>query len=73
MLAEMRYKRHANYNDPGFHWLDAIPSGWSVTPLKYAVDFNPEVLANDTLPEYGFRYIDISSVTQRAESETQNP
>lgn len=44
-------------------WLGCLPSDWSVAPLKYVVDVNPETLSENTDPEWRMEYADISSVS----------
>lgn len=38
--------------------------GWQEVPVRFAATLNPEQLADDTDPDYRFRYVDISSVSQ---------
>ena len=35
-----RYKPYPEYKDSGVAWFDAIPSHWTVTPLKWQIDRN---------------------------------
>lgn len=37
--------------------------GWKMVPLKYAVSYNDEVLAETTPPDYQFTYVEISDVS----------
>jgi type I restriction enzyme S subunit len=50
-------------------WLSVLPKAWQPRPLKYAVQFNPEVLSEDTNPDELIRYIDISAVNPEGEIE----
>ena len=44
-------------------WAQELPESWSLTPLKYCVGINNEVLPESTDGHYEFKYIDISTVT----------
>jgi len=48
-------------------WVGNIPSGWSLTPLKYVCTYNDETLSDKTDPTFEFDYIDISSVNSTDE------
>lgn len=48
-------------------WVGNIPSGWSLTPLKYVCTYNDETLSDNTDPTFEFDYIDISSVNSTDE------
>ena len=43
-----------------------LPRGWEVRPLKRIAALNPEVLPEDTDPEWTFPYVDIGNVTFEA-------
>jgi type I restriction enzyme S subunit len=43
-------------------WLGVLRDTWNVRPLKHAVRFNPEVLAEDTDADKRISYVDISTV-----------
>jgi type I restriction enzyme S subunit len=50
------------YRDSAVEWTGKIPKGWCVKPLKRLVVLNPDVLPEETAPDFTFRYVDISSV-----------
>jgi type I restriction enzyme S subunit len=52
------------YKDSGIDWLGGIPRHWIVSPLKYVVNANQEVLTENTDTDYEIRYVDIGNVTQ---------
>lgn len=47
----------------GVAWLDQIPEGWDVMPLKFVSTCNDEALPESTDPELVLNYVDISSVS----------
>ena len=51
------------YKPSGVKWLGHVPEHWDLVRMKYAVQINPETLAEDTDPEYIFDYMDINSVS----------
>ena len=51
------------YKPSGVKWLGHVPEHWDLVRMKYAVQINPETLAEDTDPEYKFDYMDINSVS----------
>ena len=51
------------YRPSGVPWLGDVPEHWGLVRLKHAVQINPEVLSEDTDPEYLFDYMDINSVS----------
>jgi type I restriction enzyme S subunit len=50
------------YKDSGVPWLGQVPGHWLVRPLKRCASINRRTLAEDTVPEYAFRYVDIGTV-----------
>jgi type I restriction enzyme, S subunit len=58
-----RYKPYPRFKDSGIEWLGEVPETWNVKPLKFAVRMNPDVLDENTLASFAFRYADISSIT----------
>ncbi len=51
-----------NPRDRFVPWGRRLPDRWKTRPLKYVVQFNPEVHPEDTEPETVINYVDISSV-----------
>lgn len=47
----------------GIEWIGEIPEDFTLSPLKYLVDINSEVLVEKTDPNYKFDYIDIGNVS----------
>lgn len=62
-----RWRRYPAYRDSGVVWLREIPAGWDMKPLKHASRMNPEVLREDTDPNYVINYVDISNVSSQGE------
>ena len=48
--------------DSGIEWIGEIPEDWEISPLKFNISYNDEVLNENTDSEFEFDYIDISSV-----------
>jgi type I restriction enzyme, S subunit len=48
--------------DRSVPWRGRLANTWDVGPLKYVVKFNPDVLNEDTDPDWPIHYVDISSV-----------
>ena len=57
-----KWKRYSVYKDSGIEWLGEIPEHWGVKRLKYAITMNPDVLPEDTDPNFTLEYVDISNV-----------
>jgi type I restriction enzyme S subunit len=62
-----RYQMYPEYRDTGIEWLGQIPSHWKIERLKYATNLNPEVLSENTHPDYLIEYVDISNVNALGE------
>lgn len=62
-----RYQMYPEYRDIGIEWLGEIPSHWKIERLKYATNLNPEVLSENTHPDYLIEYVDISNVNALGE------
>ena len=58
--------KYLEYKESGIEWIGEIPSHWCISPLKYIVSYNDEVLSGDTNPEQEFWYIEIGDVNQYA-------
>ena len=54
---------YPGYKSSGVEWLGDVPEHWGLVRVKHAVKINPEVLSEDTDPEYLFDYMDINSVS----------
>ena len=54
---------YPGYKSSGVEWLGDVPELWGLVRVKHAVKINPEVLSEDTDPEYLFDYMDINSVS----------
>lgn len=50
--------------DSGIEWIGEIPESWDVKKIKYCTKLDQNKLAENTDPDYEFKYIDISSVTE---------
>lgn len=50
--------------DSGIEWIGEIPESWTVDKVKYCSNLDSCKLSEHTDPEYEFKYIDISSVTE---------
>ena len=48
--------------DSGIEWIGEIPEGWEVNKLKHSASINPNVLPENTDPEFVLRYVDIGNV-----------
>jgi type I restriction enzyme S subunit len=57
-----RFKAYPKRKDTGVDLLGAIPSHWQVRPLKYSASMNPDVLPEETDPDFSFEYLDIAGV-----------
>lgn len=57
-----KWTSYPAYKDSGIAWLGQIPEHWEVKRLKYVITMNPEVLSEDTDPDYILNYVDISNV-----------
>ena len=57
-----KWKPYPAYKNSGIEWLGKIPTHWTMKPLKYATVLNPEVLTEDTSPNYFMHYVDIGNV-----------
>ena len=57
-----KWQPYPAYKDSGVEWLGEIPAHWEVKRLKNIVTMNPEVLPEDTDPDYIIKYVDISNV-----------
>lgn len=62
----MSFPAYPEYKDSGVAWLGAVPSHWSVSPVKAVATFNDEVLTEATDPELEIDYIEISDVEETA-------
>lgn len=58
---------NAKMKESGIEWLEEMPEGWKVKPLKYLAHINKSMLSESTDPDYEFDYVDIGSVSQEAE------
>ncbi|NDO18694.1 hypothetical protein FMM68_03385 [Lachnospiraceae bacterium MD329] len=56
-------KPYKEYKDSGIPWIGAIPKDWEVKKLKFLTSVNDDVLSENTISEYSFRYVDIGSVS----------
>lgn len=52
----------SGWKPSGIDWLGDIPEGWDVKKLKYVAKSNVSSLAEDTAPDYLFKYLDIGNV-----------
>ncbi|MDO8664015.1 MAG: restriction endonuclease subunit S [Candidatus Liptonbacteria bacterium] len=52
----------AKMKPSGIDWLGDIPEGWGVKKLKYVARSNISSLAENTAPDYLFKYLDIGNV-----------
>lgn len=50
--------------DSGVEWIGKIPLNWAVKKLKYVASERTEQLLETTDPDYQFRYVEISSVSE---------
>ncbi len=57
-----RWKRYPEYRPVQTETLSHLPTHWRTNRLKFMTRINPEVLGEDTHPDYELRYIDISNV-----------
>jgi type I restriction enzyme S subunit len=57
-----RFKPYSKYIESGVRSIGKIPFHWQVTPLKYSSVINPDVLPEETNPDFSFKYLDISGV-----------
>lgn len=48
--------------DSGIEWIGEIPEDWEISPLKFNISYNDEILNENTDSEFEFDYIDIGSV-----------
>jgi len=46
-------------------WLGEIPAHWEIRRLKHATAINSDTLPENTDPDYGLQYVDISNVDSR--------
>jgi type I restriction enzyme, S subunit len=60
--AQPKRKYYSAYKDTGFEWLREIPAHWQIKRLKDAVKLNPDVLPEDTTPDWPLQYLDIGNV-----------
>ncbi len=58
----MKYRPYPACKDSGVEWLGEIPAHWEVKRLKYVAGLNPDVMAEDTDPDYVMSYVDITGV-----------
>jgi type I restriction enzyme S subunit len=57
-----RWKRYPEYRPVRTETLTELPAHWQTNRLKFVTRINPEVLGEDTHPDYELQYIDISNV-----------
>lgn len=50
-------KPYKEYKDSGIPWIGAIPKDWEVKKLKFLTSVNDDVLSENTISEYSFRYV----------------
>jgi type I restriction enzyme S subunit len=60
-----KWKPYLVYKDSGVGWLGEVPAHWEVKRLKNITQINPEVLPEDTDPDYALQYIDITNVNDK--------
>lgn len=58
----MSYPTYHQFGPPRWPGTQAVPVGWEVRRLKFAVTCNDEALSETTDPDYEMAYVDISSV-----------
>lgn len=56
------FRRYAEYRDSGVEWVEEVPMGWEVKPLKITATINDDTLLENTDPDFEFDYVDIGSV-----------
>ena len=56
------FRRYAEYRDSGVEWVEEVPVGWEVKPLKFTATINDDTLLENTDPDFEFDYVDIGSV-----------
>lgn len=59
---ELVERKREEMKDSGVEWLADIPTGWSVSKIKYICSINSNVLSENTDEDYEIKYIDIGSV-----------
>ena len=60
----MKYPRYQRSRSSGIEWIGDVPEGWTLKPLKRAAAINPDVLSEETEPDYEIDYVDIGDVSQ---------
>ena len=56
------WTRYPEYRVSGVEWIGRLPAHWELKPLKYVVFMNPDVLTENTDPEYELAYLDIGNI-----------
>ncbi len=59
--------RCSSYKDSSVEWKENLDGFWESKPLKYVVDYNKKLLAENTAPDYELKYIEISDVNNIGE------
>src|SRR3990172_3308611 len=60
-----KWKPYPTYKPSGVDWLGDIPAHWETKRLKFVAQINPDVLPEETHPDYLISYVDITNVDSR--------
>jgi restriction endonuclease S subunit len=58
-----KFERYEAYKDSEVEWIGEVPAHWIVKRIKEISEINKSSLAEKTLPNYEFEYVDIGGVT----------
>ena len=58
----MSFSRYPAFKQSPIEWLNEIPAGWSIAPLKVLASYNDDVIRDDEPGDSEILYVDISGV-----------
>ena len=61
--SKTKYPQYDSYKESGVEWLDMIPNGWDVQPLKRITSLNRDSLSEKTEGGREINYVDVNSVS----------